>query len=563
MFNFSFAMIMRNEVGHIEKFLSSIKYFLDNWGDCTIIDTGSTDGSPEIARNLGATVYEVWDRFRKKLLATDVKEINEKFVEEWEKLLVREWDILFDFASARNYAFSMAKSSFAFTPDCDEVVTAMDFNVINKTIEEWIDQIEFSFVFAHNPDGSEAVKFLQCKWANKTKLQWRGMVHECLFPIVDQEIKRRYLPEKILKIEHWQNEQTSRGNYLSGLAYDCLLNPYNDRNSHYLARELMWNGRPKSAIREFKRHLTLGTWGAERAESMVFIGDCTENEQEKLDWYNKAFQEDPSRRKALLRLASHFYGKDHQKCACFASAALQIPTSGYYAEDMREYREFPHELLYCSLGWMGRENESRYHYDKACEFAPNNPKYIHDRQYYYEDEYKDQGIQGWMSIKELNWLYQQAKKCDTILEIGSWKGRSTHALLSWCKGQVTCVDTFQWSVADKGDLTVSMAEKEDIFEQFEENTKEFKDKLRVFTWTSEDAALRMDYDHEMFDMVFIDWTHTEEAVRQDIALWKDKAKMIICGHDYCAAWPGTVSAVNEAFGKPDGVEDSIWYVNIK
>ncbi len=95
---------------------------------------------------------------------------------------------------------------------------------------------------------------------------------------------------------------------------------------------------------------------------------------------------------------------------------------------------------------MGKQDESKFHYDKAFEFAPNNPKYIADRKYYYQEEdyeYKDLGIQGWMSLKELNWLYQQAKKCDSILEIGSWKGRSTHALLSGCKGIVTCVDTFK------------------------------------------------------------------------------------------------------------------------
>ncbi len=132
-----------------------------------------------------------------------------------------------------------------------------------------------------------------------------------------------------MKIEHWQNEKTNRSGYLRGLAYDCYLNPQNDRNAHYLARELMWNGRPKSAVQEFKRHLSLPTawWKAERAESMIFIGDCTEDEEEKLNWYHKAFLEEPSRRKALLRLSGHFYGKDHQKCTSYAAAALQITGS--------------------------------------------------------------------------------------------------------------------------------------------------------------------------------------------------------------------------------------------
>src|SRR6267142_1639782 len=73
------------------------------------------------------------------------------------------------------------------------------------------------------------------------------------------------LPESQIKLEHWQNQETNRSGYLTGLALDCFLNPDNDRNSHYFARDLMWSGRYRSAIREFDRHIAMNKWEAERA----------------------------------------------------------------------------------------------------------------------------------------------------------------------------------------------------------------------------------------------------------------------------------------------------------
>ena len=41
-----------------------------------------------------------------------------------------------------------------------------------------------------------------------------------------------------------------------------------------------------------------------------------------------------------------------------------------------------------------------------------------------------------------------------------------------------------------------------------------------------------------------------------------KAKKIICGHDYSPVWKDVMRAVDEKFGKPDGVAGSIWWVKI-
>lgn len=170
-------------------------------------------------------------------------------------------------------------------------------------------------------------------------------------------------------------------------------------------------------------------------------------------------------------------------------------------------------------------------------------------------------IQGWMSLTELKFLYEQAKKAKSILEIGSWKGRSTYALLSGCKGMVTAVDTFRGT--DGEEYAHAEAKKEDdpVYKEFMKNVGQFQN-LRVIRATSKEA--REVLKDEKFDMIFIDGDHSYQAVKDDIAMWKDKAKTLLCGHDYCLPWPSVMKAVDESIEKSGVIQDgSIWYKNIE
>lgn len=172
--------------------------------------------------------------------------------------------------------------------------------------------------------------------------------------------------------------------------------------------------------------------------------------------------------------------------------------------------------------------------------------------------YKEVGIDGWMTSAELAWLYEQAQKHQTIAEVGSWKGRSTHALLTGnTKGTVTAIDTWKGS-SDPKDKTHGR----DTFADFMKNVGHFKN-LTTNRNRGVDAA--NEYADKSFDMVFIDAGHTYEEVKEDIKAWLPKVKSggILCGHDYHKQkWPGVVKAVDEAFGAPDGVADTIWFKNI-
>jgi len=386
--NFTMVMIARNEAKTLPTLFASLREFMDRGGETVLVDTGSTDGTPELARKLGCTVVdEVGERFMITVDEDTAGKINERFVVDSEPLIVRGGDRLFNFSAARNHSASLASNDMIATLDCDEAYTKLDIDVVQQFIRDGVEQFEYNFVFSHDEFGAEVIKFVQCKFYNRKKMRWVNYVHE----ILAGSANRIFLGEDVIKLEHWQQHGSDhRTKYLAGLALDCFMSPDNDRNSHYLARELMWAGRPRSAIKEFERHIAMDRWLQEKAQSQIFLGDSygmIGNEEKQIESYHKAFQMDSSRRQPLISLALLYKAKgDHQRAACYAAASLEIPWYGFYADFKNHYADLPHFILYTSKWFMGDVEGSRHHFDKALAYAPNNGQYLYHKPYYYPEK---------------------------------------------------------------------------------------------------------------------------------------------------------------------------------
>jgi len=382
--NFSICLIAKNEEKTLPRLLESLSEFIKRDGKVLLLDTGSTDNTVDVAKQYGCEVHEVGDKFVTTFDEDLVKQVNEKFLIDGEEPIVKVGDKLFDYASARNYIAEFVETEMIATPDCDEVYTKLDLDKINEVIANGKDQLEYNFVFSHDEFGQEAIKFLHCKFYNRKKFRWVNKIHE----VLQGSGEKTFLDESIIKLEHYQNVETNRSGYLKGLALDCLLNPTNDRNSHYFGRELLWTGRYKSAISELVRHLELSTWKAERGQSMIYIGDAfkkLQNEDGVIDWYTKAFREEPNRREALIRLAEYYYEKNnHLLTAVYAEACLPIPLSSFYANSQEHYTSKPHELLYWAYWYLGDKIKAKYHFDMAIHYNPYNHKFIEESKLFYD-----------------------------------------------------------------------------------------------------------------------------------------------------------------------------------
>lgn len=385
--NFSVVLIARNEARTLPHLLESLKEFRDLGGEVILVDTGSTDDTVKVAQDAGCHVTEAGERFVTTIDEDLAQKINEKFVVGGEDPIVRKGERLFDYAAARNYAATLASNDMIAMPDCDEVYTKLNLKQLTDLISAGTEQFEYNFVFSHDAEGAELIKFLHSKFYDRRKLRWVGIIHEVLQKIPgDGPVISKMLGEDVIKLEHFQNVETNRSGYLRGLALDCYLNPENDRNAHYFGRELFYAKRYLSAIAQLERHIAMDAWPTETSSSMIFIGDCCMElnmPMDALNWYQEAFHKEPGRREPLMKIAEYYWrqgSKPH--VTAYVTAALTIPASGFYANYQPYYENLPHELLYWSLYDVDRR-AAKAHFEACIGYQPLNPKYLHDLQFFY------------------------------------------------------------------------------------------------------------------------------------------------------------------------------------
>jgi len=198
------------------------------------------------------------------------------------------------------------------------------------------------------------------------------------------------------------------------------------------------------------------------------------------------------------------------------------------------------------LGHVGTAVYTRADFDTFAQFEAWKKR----------SEVYDNDIDGWMTKTELNWLFQKSKDMESVVELGCWKGRSTHAIASGCPGHVITVDTFKGTAGEPGNPFIDAESQDILAEHLLPNVSQFEN-LDVWNMTTLEAAELVE--DKSIDMVFIDANHTYEAVRDDIAAWLPKVKKIISGHDF--QWPGVQEAVTEMFGEPL-TAGTIWYVDV-
>lgn len=577
---FDVCCIMRNAERTLPRLFDSLTEFQRRGGEVIIADTGSTDRSVEIARERGATVHEAGERFRKTIDAELAEAINARFVVEGEPAIVTAGSKLFHFSEARNWCASMAHNDWVSWIDSDEAFVRLDIDRINEYCRKDLGHLEYNFCYAwqrppdpNNPSdfGIPAVEFVQSKMYRRLRMQWVGAIHELVSPLPSPEpggLAAECMPREVLYLGHWQVPSDHRSCYLPGLGWDAWMketddpNDSKDRQWHYLGRELMYWNRPRSAIKVLMEHIDMHKWPAERAQSMTFIGDCygmLGDTEKQCQWYHNAFHTDPTRREPLIKMARCYTSANNMHAAAaYAAAALEIPWHPFYANDVRMYRAEPYALRSHARGWIGNVAGAGEDLLQALRFEPFNPDLVFRTKYYFDYDCST-APEGWMEPQELLWLHDHAKSANRVLEVGSWKGRSTHALCAGNRkngGTVWAVDHFG-GAADEHDLTYG-ADSDQVYREFCENLKGFEN-LRVRRADSLSAS--KGFPENYFDLLFIDGTHLEDPVRADILAWAPKVKGggILCGHDFSETWPGVCAAVRSTVGEPDGVCGSIWY----
>lgn len=148
-------------------------------------------------------------------------------------------------------------------------------------------------------------------------------------------------------------------------------------------------------------------------------------------------------------------------------------------------------------------------------------------------------IEGWLTESEALGLYSIARKLPsnaTVVEIGSWKGKSTFCIASGLKkGKVIAIDPFNADAGnDEGSKEEYMQKKgnEDMLLTFKKNmeSRGVIDKIII----KKGYSSQFQNETGSIDFLFIDGDHSIEGCKADFEMFAPKIKPggYLAFHDY-------------------------------
>lgn len=342
--------IALNEQQFVRKWYESAKeadYLL-------IADTGSTDGTVELAKELGINVVSV---------------------------LVKPWR--FDDARNASLALLPADIDYCIALDMDEVL-----------IEGWRKELEsvptqttrprYKYTWNWNEDGTPGLQYGGDKIHSRHGYRWKHPVHEVLNADRILEIQNWIN----LEIHHFADDSKPRSQYMPLLAQAVKEDPLDDRNAFYYARELFFHSRYPEALEEFQRHLSLprAVWKPERAASMRYIAKMQKEMMDAEDWFKKAIDEAPDRREAYVDLAKLYYENNRWfDCLDVSEAAIAITEKPleYLCEDFA-WGSAPYDYAAIAAFNLDLKDKAREYGSMAVELNPTDERLQRNLVFYSE-----------------------------------------------------------------------------------------------------------------------------------------------------------------------------------
>lgn len=383
---FSVVTVVRNEVDRLPRLLDSLAEFRSRGGEVVVLDTGSDDGTPEVAKAAGCRVTIEPKRFNTRLTSRQALRINESFCREGEGPIAQAGGRLFNFARARNAAAALARNEFLLELDGSDVVEVIDVDWIDASIRTGRFASYLYDERVWNPSGWTVE--LHDWLYDRRLLAWTGRAHTHLSPVRERDTKARArLSREQLLVSHHTNLTKPRGYQIAGTALEALATPDSVRWTYFLGRELMSRACFRSALPLLMSLDRPDVPPAVRSAGLVFAAHClagTGAPNDEIDaLLLRAASRDSSRRDPLLRLAQRrLAANDMQGAASFATAALAIPPRVGISEREENHSVRPHAILYWALLWLGRGKEARPHFAVCRKHDPSEPIYLEHRRFF-------------------------------------------------------------------------------------------------------------------------------------------------------------------------------------
>lgn len=362
-------MIVKNETQIIARCLESIRPHIDFW---VIVDTGSSDGTQELIREL-------------------LKEVPGELHE-------RPWK---DFAYNRTEAIRLAEGKADYLLFCDADMT------LRVHDPDWKEKlVADSYLITQQYSGGfyyDNVRLVNARLTGDRRWRYWGSTHEyCARVSPDDDgspAKTDMIafvdyadgssrPEKYARdsallerelaifedLERQIAREPERSDLLEAIREPRHLLP---RTLFYLAQTYEGMGRLEDSIRMYERRVAIGGWYEEVWYSLYQIARISERlelpEATVLERYLRAYQYRPQRAEPLVNLARLYRDKRrHALAHLFAKRAIEIPrpTADYLFIDAACYDWVNRDEYAVATYWIGEYRESA----RVCQELLDGPE---------------------------------------------------------------------------------------------------------------------------------------------------------------------------------------------
>lgn len=350
----SLCMIVRNEAESLARCLESAKGVAD---EIILVDTGSTDGTIDIAKRYTQKVYEfAW---------------------------------VDDFAAARNFAFSKATRQYCMWLDADDVLESGDREALLRLkalLPEEVDVVMMRYHTAFDEKGQPTFSYYRERiMRNSQQYRWEGRVHEAVTPagnVVYSEIA----------VSHRKVKEADSGRNLC--IYEMQKKAgetFSPRDQFYYGRELYYHASYDAALSILHEFLVEGQgWLENKIEACRTMALCHrangEAQKARLALLH-SFEYDAPRAEVCCDLGELFLAEEKYEQAIFwyqlALTKQRNDTSGaFVSPDCYGY--LPYIQLCVCYDRMGQKKKAREYNEKAGKLRPDSPAYQYNKAYYEE-----------------------------------------------------------------------------------------------------------------------------------------------------------------------------------
>ena len=342
----SVTLIVKNE----ERVLKRLMDCLSFADEIVVVDTGSSDGTMEIARDYTDKVYRV----------------------EWQD----------DFSSARNFALSKATMQYVMWLDADDIVTPANVKKIVKwkKSDDRPDTVMAKYCTAFKGDVATIYFYRERIFVNDGRAVWVNKVHEVVVPfgkIVYSDIEVWHKP---VGSHGSRNLQIYRNMLKRGEALDT-------RNSYYYARELFYNGYYSQSAENLRNFIARrDAWEVDRVHAMLMLADCYSTMQmpdKSLTTLVALLSFGYPSAECCYKIGKIFLDRNQYETAAFwfeSATRLKPPDKGFVNLDYHTF--FPWMQLCVCYYYLNDQKKAYKYFLKAEKMYPDNASVRYNRSFF-------------------------------------------------------------------------------------------------------------------------------------------------------------------------------------